>query len=140
MTFEAKKTDFKVKASLLASVCQGAFLPMRNREVIIHQPCHNCTRWYSFVFPPPPPPPRQKKNYNNKLNIIPLNCCRKTEICNGDQLLDFSVPELVRSQSKFSTDQEVLQNCAVSHCAVQQVLLFCSNRFDTNYYLLNSQL
>ena len=50
MTFEAKKTDFKVKASLLASVCQGAFLPMRNRELIIHQPCHNSTRWYSFVI------------------------------------------------------------------------------------------
>ena len=30
----------------------------------------------------------------------------------GDQLLDFSVPELVRSQSTFSTDSEVLQNCA----------------------------
>ena len=39
-------------------------------------------------------------------------CCRKTAVCNGDQLLDFSVPELVRSQSTFSTDPEVLQNCA----------------------------
>ena len=38
-------------------------------------------------------------------------CCRKTAVCNGDQLLDFSVPELVRSQSTFSTDPEVLQNC-----------------------------
>ena len=38
--------------------------------------------------------------------------CRKTAVCNGDQLLDFSVPELVRSQSTFSTDPEVLQNCA----------------------------
>ena len=32
------------------------------------------------------------------------NCCRKTALCIGDQLLDFSVPELVRSQSTFSTD------------------------------------
>ena len=39
-------------------------------------------------------------------------CCRKTAVCNGDQLLDFSVPELVWSQSTFSTDPEVLQNCA----------------------------
>ena len=39
-------------------------------------------------------------------------CCRKTAVCNGDQLLEFSVPELVRSQSTFSTDPEVLQNCA----------------------------
>ena len=39
-------------------------------------------------------------------------CCRKTAVCNGDQLLDFSVPELVRSQSTFSTDPEVLHNCA----------------------------
>ena len=31
---------------------------------------------------------------------------------NGDQMLDFSVLELVRSQSKFSIDPEVLQNCA----------------------------
>ena len=28
------------------------------------------------------------------------------------QLLDFSVPELVQSQSTFSADPEVLQNCA----------------------------
>ena len=40
------------------------------------------------------------------------NCCRKTAVCNGDQLLDFSVPELVRSQSMLGTDPEVLQNCA----------------------------
>ena len=41
-----------------------------------------------------------------------MYCCRKTAVCNGDELLDFSVPELVRSQSTFSTDPEVLQNCA----------------------------
>ena len=38
--------------------------------------------------------------------------CRKTAVCNGDQLFDFSVLELVQSQSTFSTDPEVLQNCA----------------------------
>ena len=38
-------------------------------------------------------------------------CCRKTAVCIGDKLLDFSVPELVWSQSTFSTDPEVLQNC-----------------------------
>ena len=37
-------------------------------------------------------------------------CCRNSAVCIGDQLLDFSVPELVRSQSAFSTDPEVLQN------------------------------
>ena len=41
-----------------------------------------------------------------------FNCCRKTAVCNGDQLLDFSVLELVWSQSTFSTDPEVLQNSA----------------------------
>ena len=39
------------------------------------------------------------------------SCCRKTAVCIGDQLLDFSLPELVRSQSTFITDPEVLQNC-----------------------------
>ena len=38
-------------------------------------------------------------------------CCRKTAVCIGDQLLNFSLPELVRSQSTFNTDPEVLQNC-----------------------------
>ena len=37
--------------------------------------------------------------------------CRKTAVCIGDQLLDFSVQELVWNQSPFSTDPEVLQNC-----------------------------
>ena len=37
-------------------------------------------------------------------------CCRKTVVCNWVQLLDFSVLELVRSQSTFSTDPEVFQN------------------------------
>ena len=43
--------------------------------------------------------------------FISASCCRKTAICIGDQLLDVSVPELVRSQSTFSTDPEVFQNC-----------------------------
>ena len=46
------------------------------------------------------------------MNTDTCNCCRKTAICNGDQLLDFSVQELVLSQSTFSTDREVLQNCS----------------------------
>ena len=41
-------------------------------------------------------------------------CCRKTALRIGDQLLDFSVPELVPSQSTFSTDPEVLHNCTGS--------------------------
>ena len=36
-------------------------------------------------------------------------CCRKTAVCNGDQLLNFSVLELFGSQSMFSTDPEVLR-------------------------------
>ena len=36
----------------------------------------------------------------------------RQQFCNGDQLFDFSVPELVQSTSTFSTDPEVLQNCA----------------------------
>ena len=50
MTFETKKTDFKVKASLLTLVCKGAFLQMRKREVIIHQSCHNCAIHYFFLL------------------------------------------------------------------------------------------
>ena len=47
-------------------------------------------------------------DYNTHLRY----CCRKTTVFNEDQLLDFSVLELVRSQSAFSTDPEILQNCA----------------------------
>ena len=50
----------------------------------------------------------EKNIKNNSEN----NSCRKTAVCIGDQLLDFSVLEFVRSQSTFSTDPEVLQNCA----------------------------
>ena len=39
-------------------------------------------------------------------------CCRKTAVCDGDQLLDFSIPEHLRSQSTFSTDLEILKNYA----------------------------
>ena len=41
-------------------------------------------------------------------------CCCKTAVCIGNQLLDFSVPELVRSQSTFGTDPEVLQITVVT--------------------------
>ena len=85
-------------------------------------------------------------------------CCRKTAVCNGDQLLDFSVPEFVRSQSTFSTDSKVLQNCAGftlrslvcladGDCAavlgftscILCVQIYCV--FSVlDYYMLNSQL
>ena len=42
------------------------------------------------------------------INVFSNCCCRETAVCIGDQLLDLSVPELVRSQSTFP---EVLQNC-----------------------------
>ena len=68
--------------------------------------------------------------------FINVYCCRETAVCNGDQLLDFSVLELVLSQSTFSTDPEVLQNCAsftlfssaglaVSHCSAVMGLTPC---------------
>ena len=38
-------------------------------------------------------------------------CYRKTALCDGDLNTRFSVPELVRSQSTFSTYPEVRQNC-----------------------------
>ena len=64
------------------------------------------------------------------------HCCRKRAVCNGDQLLNFSVPELVRSQSALSTDPEVLQNCpgftlctsaglAVGECSAVMGITLC---------------
>ena len=38
----------------------------------------------------------------------------KTAVCIGDQLLDFSLPELVRSQSTFSNDQKSFRIAQVS--------------------------
>ena len=82
---------------------------------------------------------------------------RKTAVCNGDQLLDFSVLELVRSQSTFSPDLEVLQHCAcftlcssagpaVCDCAAMlgftqytSVQIYCV-LCVLKYYMLNSQL
>ena len=43
---------------------------------------------------------------------LPSYCCRKTTVGIEDQLLNFSVPELVLSQSTISTDPEVLSNRA----------------------------
>ena len=86
------------------------------------------------------------------------NCCRNTAVCIGDRLLNFSVPELVRSQSTFSTDPEVLQNCAgstlwnsaglaVRECSVVMGLAPCMLCVQIccvlcvwDYYLLNSEL
>ena len=105
-----------------------------------------------------------KSNYKIVIAVLP------TAVCIGGQLLDFSLPELVRSQSTFSTDPEVLQNCAsftlcssagpaVGECSavmglkpcmlyVQIYCVYCIIvlfnvlllLFVLDYYLLNSQL
>ena len=80
------------------------------------------------------------------------------QVCIGDQLLDFSLPELVRSQSTFSTYLEVLQNrtgftlcssagLAVGQCSAAVSLtpcMLCVQIYCVlcvlDYYLLNSQL
>ena len=90
--------------------------------------------------------------------MLCYNCCRKTAVCIGDQLLDFSVPELIQSQSTFSTDPEVLQICtgftlcssaglAVGDCSAVMGLTSCMLCVQIycvlcvlDYYLLNSQL
>ena len=94
----------------------------------------------------------------NNCMIDNNNCCRKTAVFNGDQLLNFSVPELVRSQSTFSTDPEVLQSCAsftlcssaglaVGKCSPVMGLtpsMLCVQIYCAlcvlDYHLLNSQL
>ena len=48
-------------------------------------------------------------------------------------MLDFSIPELVQSQSTFSTDPKFFRIAQVSHCAVQgssSRQLCCSVGFD----------
>ena len=68
-----------------------------------------------------------------------IYCCRKTVVCIGDHLLDFSVQELVRSQLTFSTVPKVLQNCTgftlcpgfVQLGRSDSRRIFCSNGFDT---------
>ena len=93
-----------------------------------------------------------------RMTSHPSNCCRKTAVSNRDQLLDFSVPELVRNQSTFSTDPEVLQNCAgftlsssaslaEGECSAVMGLTPCALRVQIycvlcvlDYYLLHSQL
>ena len=73
-------------------------------------------------------------------------CCRKTAVCIGDQFLDFSVLELVRSQSTFSTDPEVLQNCAAFTLCIGQFgrfksgRMFCSNGFDAMHVVCTDLL
>ena len=62
-------------------------------------------------------------------------CCRKTAVCIGDQLLDFSVPELGQIQSAFSINPEVLQNSAgfilCSSAGLSTRRMLCSNGFET---------
>ena len=61
-------------------------------------------------------------------NYFLVNCCRKTSVCIGDQLLDFSVPGLVRSQSTLRTDPEVVQNCAGFTLCSSAGLAVCDER------------
>ena len=61
---------------------------------------------------PPPTNSETKETRTMKLcTVIAYYCYRKTAVCNRNQLLDFSVPEPVRSQSSLSNDLKVLQNC-----------------------------
>ena len=96
-----------------------------------------------------------KKN----IHFVWINCCcHKTVVCNGDQLLNFSILELVQSLSMFSKDPEVIQNCtgftlcssaglAVGKCSAVMgltpgmlcVLIYCV-LYVLDYYLLTSQL
>ena len=50
-----------------------------------------------------------------------VNCFRKTTVCNGDQLLDFAVPKLFRSQSSLALTRKSFRIARVSHCAAQRV-------------------
>ena len=88
----------------------------------------------------------------------PSYCFHKTAVCTGDKLLDFSVLELIRSQSTFSACPEVLQNCAgftlcssaglaVCECSAVMGLtsyMLCVQIYCVScvldYYLLNSEL
>ena len=67
--------------------------------------------------------------------------CRKTAVCNGDQLLDFSALEHVVSQSRFSTDREVLQNCAGSTlCSSAGLTVGSCDGFDTMHVVCTDLL
>ena len=54
----------------------------------------------------------ENKNLTEIGSIILIAVVRQQFVYNGHQLLDFPVPELVQSQSTFTTDPEVLQNWA----------------------------
>ena len=57
-------------------------------------------------------------------------------------MLDFSVPELVRSQSTFSTDPEVLENCAGFTLLIgsSSLPMFFSDGFDTMHVVCTDLL
>ena len=100
----------------------------------------------------------QGRGIINYKSWVMNHCYRKTAVCDGDQLLDFSAPELGRSQSTFSIDPKVLQNCAsftlcssaglaVSDCAAVMGLtpcMLCVQIYCVlcvlDHCLLNSQL
>ena len=72
-----------------------------------------------------------KTGRNHQLTLLTAKACSKNHniwkyffiavIRQQFVLLRFSIPELVGANQRFSTDPEVLQNCGVSLCAVQQV-------------------
>ena len=59
-----------------------------------------------------------------------LYCCRKTAVRDEDQLLDFSVPELVRRQSVFGSPSELRKFHVVQFSKSTSRRMFCSNGFD----------
>ena len=74
-----------------------------------------------------------------------MYCCRKTSVCIGDQLLlDFSVLELVRSESAFRTDpdcpSELRRLHIVQFRGSSSPRMFCSNGFDTMHVMCTDLL
>ena len=123
--------DTKSTVVLNLVAIQLNWLP--SRPIVLNvQSIFGCT---SIVF-------KSSINALNDLSLETCYCCRKTVVCNGDQLLDFSVPELVRSQSTFSTDPEVASELHRFH--IVQVSgssswrMFC--RFDTMHVVCTDSL
>ena len=77
---------------------------------------------------------------DNQIQLIYLSwnspahyCCRKTAVWNGDQILDFSLPELVQGQStclaltlKFFKIAQISE----SDCAIQRRRVLCSKAWS----------
>ena len=74
-----------------------------------------------------------------------INCCRnRQQFVLGINCWIFSVLEFVRSQSTFSTDPKVLQNCAgstlCSSAGLSTRRMLCSNGFDTMHVMCTDLL